>query len=80
MVNNFLVGEHIKLRHDSDHYTGNYAGTLVEIIKLDNETYCTVKAHDDKEFMCPYGFFEFEPPSLPDCSPSIFIIYFFYCY
>lgn len=63
-MGNHKIGEIVRLKESSHDYTGKYAGTKVEIVQL-KENYCTVRAYDDKEFMCPYAYFDFDGPALP---------------
>jgi hypothetical protein len=65
-MNEYKSGQIVQLRMDSSDYTGKYAGTSVTIVKLDNDHHCTVTGYDHKEFMCPYAYFDFDPPPLPE--------------
>ena len=68
MKNKHKIGDKVKLRKDSRHYTGNYAGTEVLIKTVDSDLHCTVTGFDGKDFMCPVSyiensddFFKYEP-------------------
>ena len=52
------VGDKVVCKKDSNHYTGNYAGTDVEIISLDTSHHCTVLGYDGKKFLCPYDYLQ----------------------
>lgn len=70
------AGDRFRLKLDSQHYTGRYAGTEVVVKKVDTTNYCTVTAADGYSFMCPktyfdYGdddFFDYEPPPSKKCT------------
>lgn len=54
----YKVGDIVRLRIDSKHYTMNYAGTKVTLLKKDTKMSYLVKGYDGKEFTCPISYFD----------------------
>ena len=67
----YKPGDTVRLKQDSDHYTGKYAGTQVTIHTRDTDQSCTVTGYDGYRFMCPIAYFEdddfgtWNPPPIP---------------
>jgi hypothetical protein len=56
-------GDKVLLKQDSEHYTGQYAGTFVTIKKIDSDLHFTALGFDGKTFICPSAYIE-EIPEL----------------
>ena len=64
-MSRYKTGDSVRIKQESHHYTGPYAGTVATIIKVDTDLHCTVEAFDGMKFMCPYEYISDDLPPIP---------------